>query len=208
MRITSDGIFITIDGGTTWRSAIRGEGISTQYLTAGSINVGDIIIRDGNYVSFRWDYKGISAYAPVGQESGGYDLSTFVRFDHYGLYGINGQSDFSPTSEDSIWEKAGFGMTWKGFFLNNDDGSVCISSNNDIEVKKDGNSRIKIGRIDKKTIENGDGTTKVEYIYGIKISDGTSTVMETSDDGKLWLKDSLNIYNPSKYFLTEDEIGT
>lgn len=208
VRITSDGIFITIDGGTTWRSAIRGEGISTQYLTAGSINVGDIIIRDGHYVSFRWDYKGISAYAPVGQESGGYDLSTFVRFDHYGLYGINGQSDFSPTSEDSIWEKASFGMTWKGFFLNNDDGSVCISSNNDIEVKKDGNSRIKIGRIDKKTIENGDGTTKVEYIYGIKISDGTSTVMETSDDGKLWLKDSLNIYNPSKYFLTEDEIGT
>ena len=207
VRITSDGIFITIDGGTTWRSAIRGEGISTQYLTAGSINVGDIIIRDGNYVSFRWDSEGISAYAPVGQEFGGYDLGTFVRFDHYGLYGINGQSDFSPTSEDSIWEKASFGMTWKGFFLNNDDGSVCISSNNDIEVKKDGNSRIKIGRIDKKTIENGDGTTKVEYIYGIKISDGTSTVMETSDDGKLWLKDSLNIYNPSKYFLTEDEIG-
>ena len=193
VRITSDGIFITIDGGTTWRSAIRGEGISTQYLTAGSINVGDIIIRDGNYVSFRWDYEGISAYAPVGQESGGYDLGTFVRFDHYGLYGINGQSDFSPTSEDSIWEKASFGMTWKGFFLNNDDGSVCISSNNDIEVKKDGKPRIKIGRIDKKTIENIDGTIKEEPIYGIRISDGTNTVMETSDDGKLWLKNALFI---------------
>lgn len=195
VRITSDGIFITIDGGTTWRSAIRGEGISTQYLTAGSINVGDIIIRDGNYVSFRWDYEGISAYAPVGQESGGYNLGTFVRFDHYGLYGINGQSDFSPTSEDSIWEKASFGMTWKGFFLNNDDGSVCISSNNDIEVKKDGKPRIKIGRIDKKIIENIDGTIKEEPIYGIRISDGTTTVMETSDDGKLWLKNALFIGN-------------
>lgn len=193
VRITSDGVFITIDGGTTWRSAIRGEGISTQYLTAGSINVGDIIIRDGNYVSFRWDSEGISAYAPVGQEFGGYDLGTFVRFDHYGLYGINGQSDFSPTDEDSIWKKASFGMTWKGFFLNNDDGSVCISSNNDIEVKKDGKPRIKIGRIDKKIIENGDGTTKEESIYGIRISDGTNTVMETSDDGKLWLKNALFI---------------
>lgn len=193
VRITSDGIFITIDGGTTWRSAIRGEGISTQYLTAGSINVGDIIIRDGNYVSFRWDSEGISAYAPVGQEFGGYDLGTFVRFDHYGLYGINGQSDFSPTSEDSIWEKASFGMTWKGFFLNNDDGSVCISSNNDIEVKKDGKPRIKIGRIDKKTIENNNGIIKDEPIYGIRISDGTNTVMETSDDGKLWLKNALFI---------------
>lgn len=192
VRITSDGIFITVDGGTTWRSAIRGEGISTQYLTAGSINVGDIIIRDGSYVSFRWDSEGISAYAPVGQDSGGYDLGTFVRFDHYGLYGINGQSDFSPTNEDSIWKKASFGMTWKGFFLKNDDGSVCISSDNDIEVKKGEETRIKIGRIDEKTITSDDGVT-TEPIYGIRISDGTNTVMETSDDGRLWLKNALFI---------------
>ena len=61
-RLTSGGLFISVDGGATWKNAVRGEGISTQYLTAGTINVGEIIIMDKNYPSFKWDSNGISAF--------------------------------------------------------------------------------------------------------------------------------------------------
>ena len=182
-KINSKGIFISTDGGTTWKNAIRGEGISTQYLTAGNINVGSIVILDGQFTTFRWDSKGISAYVPI--KGGGINLGKFVRFDHYGIYGVNGESNFSPNSEQEIYDKASFGMTWNRFFMKNNKGtgSIEISTDKDIQIKAGENERIKIGRLD----ENGQQ-------YGIRISDDFGNpVMETGDKGKLWLKNQLNI---------------
>ena len=182
-KINSKGIFISTDGGTTWKNAVRGEGISTQYLTAGNINVGSIVILDGQFTTFRWDSKGISAYVPI--EGGGINLGKFVRFDHYGVYGVNGESNFSPNSEQDIYDKASFGMTWNRFFMKNNKGtgSIEISTDKDIQIKAGENERIKIGRLD----ENGQQ-------YGIRISDDFGNpVMETGDKGKLWLKNQLNI---------------
>jgi hypothetical protein len=55
------------------------------------------------------------------------------------LYGINGQAEFNPlissdgvSGEDKIWRDANFALTWKGFMLKNDDGSVRITSDDDI----------------------------------------------------------------------------
>jgi len=42
VRITAGGIFISTDGGNTWKNAVRGEGLSTQYLTTGQINTSEI----------------------------------------------------------------------------------------------------------------------------------------------------------------------
>lgn len=182
-KINSKGIFISTDGGTTWKNAVRGEGISTQYLTAGNINVGSIVILDGQFTTFRWDSKGISAYVPI--EGGGINLGKFVRFDHYGIYGVNGESNFSPNNEQEIYNKANFGMTWNRFFMKNSKGtgSIEISTDKDIQIKAGENERIKIGRLD----ENGQQ-------YGIRISDDSKEpVMETGDEGKLWLKKQLNI---------------
>lgn len=182
-KINSKGIFISTDGGTTWKNAVRGEGISTQYLTAGNINVGSIVILDGQFTTFRWDSKGISAYVPI--EGGGINLGKFVRFDHYGVYGVNGELNFSPNSEQEIYDKASFGMTWNCFFMKNNKGtgSIEISTDKDIQIKAGENERIKIGRLD----ENGQQ-------YGIRISDDFGNpVMETGDKGKLWLKNQLNI---------------
>lgn len=182
-KINSKGIFISTDGGTTWKNAVRGEGISTQYLTAGNINVGSIVILDGQFTTFRWDSKGISAYVPI--DGGGINLGKFVRFDHYGIYGVNGESNFSPNSEQDIYNNADFGMTWNRFFMKNNKGtgSIEISTDKDIQIKAGENERIKIGRLD----ENGQQ-------YGIRISDDSGkSVMETGDEGKLWLKNQLNI---------------
>lgn len=197
VKVTSGGIFISIDGGITWKSAIRGEGISTQYLTAGAINTNIISIMDGNHTAFRWDADGINAY--WNDSTVGTIINKFVRFDQYGIYGINnwdsGQTvtPYDPSvednglkGEDKIWRDAQFGMTWKGFFIKNKYGTgyVEISSEKDIVVSDGIYDRLKIGNL---------GNTN-NPIYGIRIRDGSNTiVMETIDNGTLWLKGQLNV---------------
>ena len=194
-KVTSGGIFITTDGGTSWKNAVRGEGIATQFLTAGSINVNNINIMDGNFKTFRWDESGINAYYKLNDDSG-INLSKFVRFDHFGIYGIDTDAsagtNYEPESEDDIWDDAKFGMTWRGFFIKNkyENHSVEISSTDDIRIVKtpsegDPFEVIKIGQIGTNT-------------YGIRISDGAGApVMETDNTGKLWLRKRLDISSTS-----------
>lgn len=209
VRLTSGGLFISIDGGVTWKNAVRGEGISTQYLTAGTINVGEIIIMNENMPSFRWDADGINAFSPsynIDNELVGYDQSTYVRFDGYGIYGISQQENFVPIRESDIYDKAKFGLTWNRFFMKNSDdqGAVEVSTDNDIQVLSNATvtaednttltqsvERIKIGRLG--TIKTEDGDTKTTR-YGIRISNEKGkTTLVTGDDGELWIQNRLEI---------------
>ena len=189
-KVTSGGVFITTDGGATWKNAIRGDGVSAQRLTSGSINTNLINIYDGNFPTFRWDESGINAF---GKDEQGVDSSRFVRFDHYGVYGVNDPNQtepFVPSSENDIWNEAKFGMTWRGFFIKNkyDTHSVEITSTDDIRVMKQNIEMIKIGRI------YHDPSEQNPDIFGIRISDGEGApVMETDSTGKLWLKNRLDI---------------
>lgn len=117
LKLMSGGLFITNDGGATWKNAVRGDGISTDVLTAGKINTGEIFIYNGSYPSFRWDSYGIDAYYHASGSNP--DFGKFVRFDRFGLYGYRGSGDFVPANEDAIWGSSNvkFGVTWKGFFL-------------------------------------------------------------------------------------------
>lgn len=218
-KLTSGGLFISTDGGVTWKNAVRGEGVATQYLTSGSINTNNIAIYDGAHASFRWDKYGINAYdatreideATNQEVLKGIITNNFVRFDQYGVYGIKGATDdpYNPqkeitvedkkiVGEDKIWHDALFGMTWKGFFLKSkgtDNQQIEISTTNDICVTKDKVERIKIGRIDsrKEMTENGEAS---HDIYGLRLKDNTgATTMETDDNGQLWLRDKLRISN-------------
>jgi hypothetical protein len=151
-KITSGGIFITNDGGVTWTNAINSNGVVAETINSGVIYSNEVNIMDGNHPTFRWDSKGISAFAQKPDE----DLGTIVneriytRHDQFGFYGVDRTTDpeegeFNPTTEDEIWasEFAKFGFTWKGFFLKTKDvngtinGSVEISSDNDISIWRD-----------------------------------------------------------------------
>jgi hypothetical protein len=89
------------------------------------------------------------------------------------------------TPEEKIWENANYALTWRGFMLKNDDNSVRITSTNDIQVLEGKTERIKIGRINKDSDE---------VIYGIRISNAEGApVMETDDQGELWLKNRLRV---------------
>lgn len=190
VRIISGGVFLSTDGGQSWKTGITGSGINTSYLTAGQINTNEIYIMNGNNAAFRWDEKGLSAYWANKNDDGqttSYNTNKFVRFDHNGLYGVIGEDDWVPASLDDIQENAPFALTWKGFSLRNGDGSVVISTDDDIVVKDDRNvNRVKIGRIDGNKIDG--------YVYGIRISDNNNqVVMETDSNGELWLRDKLRV---------------
>lgn len=202
-RLTSGGLFISVDGGATWKNAVRGEGISTQYLTAGTINVGEIILMDKNYPSFKWDSNGISAFEKQfnnDNEFIGYDQNSYVRFDSFGIYGIQGKLNFVPKKEQDVYDNAKFGMTWKRFFMKNnteDGGSVEISSDQDFQVMAAGKERLKIGRLDSSQVEfvDSDGITKTKtvYSYGLRISNAEGSPTLVAKDGFLWLQDKISI---------------
>lgn len=222
-KLTSGGLFISTDGGVTWKNAVRGEGVATQYLTSGSINTNNIAIYDGAHASFRWDKYGINAFDAARKDGklAGVITNTFVRFDQYGIYGIKGaiagNESYDPqkkdtvggitaVGEDKIWRDALFGLTWKGFFLKSkgtDNQQIEISTTNDICVTKDKIERIKIGRIDSKKEITEDGEVSHD-IYGLRLKDNTgATTMETDDSGQLWLRDKLRI-SDIKYEKTKD----
>lgn len=201
VRIVSGGIFLSTDGGQTWKTGVTGSGISASYLTTGQINTDEIYIMNGGFPSFRWDNTGLSAYKFNVDANGnpyGFNNSKYVRFDQYGIYGINGNSEFNPNieengkvGEDKIWDEASFALTWRGFLLKNKygNGYVSISSTDDFLVSDGTNQRIKIGNL---------GDT-VNPIYGIRISNADGApVMETDDEGELWLKNKLSIETYNK----------
>lgn len=180
VRITSGGIFITNDGGATWKNAIRGDGMSADVINSGSINTEQISIFGSDAPSFVWNDKGINAY--LIDEDNATDFSQFVRFDKYGIYGITlpktegSPQDFEPESEDDIFnsEYSSYGLTWNRFFMKSgsDDGSIEISSDNNILVR-DGNDqdRVRIG-----DLQNGE--------YGILIyNEAGDPVFYTDSDG-------------------------
>ena len=62
VRIVAGGIFMSTDGGATWKTGLTGYGLNSSYLTAGQINADEIYIMSGSQPAFRWDEKGLNAY--------------------------------------------------------------------------------------------------------------------------------------------------
>lgn len=138
VKVTSGGVFVTNDGGQTWKNAIRGDGISTDLLTAGRINTEQITVYNGEHPSFRWDPNGLNAYRF--DEDKGVNTTQFVRFDQYGIYGRkNAPETWVPSSTKDIFDNADFGLTWDRFFMKSNrellEGvSVSISTSDGISV--------------------------------------------------------------------------
>ena len=200
LKITSGGIVFSDDGGETWTTMMKAGQIGVQFLSAGSISTSKITIMDGTAPAFRWDTNGITAYwngkkdSTTPYDSPDFKMNRFVRFDKFGIYGYNGSDDdknFVPLSEDEIRSNPNsmFSLTWSGLLIrsvekkgNTEVGSIEINNKYDIVVKKGDKNKIQIGRL------NNNGN------YGIRICDNDGKpVLETIDDGSLWLRESLSI---------------
>lgn len=188
VRIVAGGIFMSTDGGATWKTGLTGYGLNSSYLTAGQINADEIYIMSGSQPAFRWDEKGLNAYyCTKNQDIITYNLGKYVRFDHFGIYGVDKEADWSAETIEEVHQEARFALTWKGFSLKNKygNGYVSIDSENDFIVHDGTYARIKIGKI---------GELDTAPIYGIQIGDGFgNTVMQTDSNGELWLQNRLRI---------------
>ena len=201
LRIVSGGIYLTENGGETWTTGISASGINASCITTGSLNAAEVNITMGSTAAMRWDYLGISAFK---RDENGIHPGTFTRFDQFGLYGLNSsEGNYDPLDGAQDWETAmtklkqdaDFGLTWDGFWLKakGTEGYVSISSERDFEViRKSTNEEgqeiefpaIQIGRLN----PNGDTS-----YYGIRISNSDGAVLETNQNGELWLKQKLSI---------------
>ena len=200
LKITSGGIVFSDDGGETWTTMMKAGQIGVQFLSAGSISTSKITIMDGTTPAFRWDTNGITAYwsgkdylTPT--DNPVLKMNRFVRFDKFGIYGYNNGNDndntnFVPASEEEVRSKSMFSLTWSGLLIrsiekdgsNKDIGSIEINNKYEIVVKKGDKNKIQIGRLN----DNGN--------YGIRICDDDGKpVLETIDDGSLWLRENLSI---------------
>lgn len=201
LKITSGGIVFSDDGGETWTTMMKAGQIGVQFLSAGSISTSKITIMDGTTPAFRWDTNGITAYwsgkdylTPT--DNPVLKMNRFVRFDKFGIYGYNNNNDndntnFVPANEEEIRSNPNsmFSLTWSGLLIrsvekkgNTEVGSIEINNKYDIVVKKGDKNKIQIGRL------NNNGN------YGIRICDNDGKpVLETIDDGSLWLRESLSI---------------
>lgn len=111
------------NGEEIWTTGITAEGMSANLIRTGILNANEISIMNGKDPVFRWDAFGISAYdylvSGTGQDAviSGINQNKFVRFDKYGVYGINGLADGSswhPKNIDDIDKLATFSLTWEG----------------------------------------------------------------------------------------------
>lgn len=116
------------NGQQKWVTGVTSDGISASLITAGMINAGEISIMNADEPVFRWDAYGISAYDAEWYDSGigttisGVDTTKFVRFDKYGIYGINSEvlteaidgGSWHPADMEEIDSKATFALTWDG----------------------------------------------------------------------------------------------
>lgn len=121
VRMTSNGIVLTRDGGQTWETGISASGINADVITAGRLDTNMIRIFNGERQTFQWNSTGINAYRQDAATQA-VDYNAFVRFDQYGLYGLIKDADWSPDTPDKdgdiglakIKKDAYFSLTWDG----------------------------------------------------------------------------------------------
>ena len=206
LRIVNDGIYVSADGGNTYVNALRGDGISASLLNAGVINTSLITVANGNTPSFHWDSYGISAFkweAADGDQQA-FDLTTFVRFDQFGLYGIKDKEvDWHPVKLQDVVNEAHFSITWDGFSLKTGEESGIritpekhfIIYENTFDENKlplyddEGNRmylvKVRLGIFDEQYTNKGNEIDPITYqTYGMKVeSDGVIQLKEVVNTG-------------------------
>jgi hypothetical protein len=185
LKLTNGQILTSTDGGATYSPTITPTGINTNLLTSGRINANKIQIMSDDTATFIWNSTGLNAYSTTGKNV---DYAKFVRYDQFGLYGVDGNAtsdghmysyNFEPTSVGEIKTNKNilFGLTWDGFFLRGKNSNVNIDSETGISMNRD-NGTIILG----KYYQNGKET------YGLSIEalnkDGTTNnYLRASSEG-------------------------
>lgn len=182
VMLQGGGIFLSngIDssGSRIWNTGITPSGINASLITVGQLDTDLIRIFSGNNIAFQWNGEGIFAYK---KSENNIDLNSYVKYSDKGLQFISN----SRTAVD---------LGWNGLLISTQDGSTELTSKYGLTIY-DGIKRyrnneelaynhvVRLGKFE-------DGA------YGLKLykNDGNDNYIEnliTTNNGELWLKDSL-----------------
>ena len=147
----------------SWKTGLSSGGIAADLINTGRLNTSEIQIYGSDNPTFRWDSRGISAYDYTTFSSviSGVNTKKFVRFDKYGIYGINGTADGSSwtpgwnnkkTAAQDIDDNATFALTWEGLKVTGNDKAVARIGKHQVAtqsmiisvVDKDGNTTFSV----------------------------------------------------------------
>lgn len=146
VRLVSGGIVLSVDGGRNWTTGITGTGINASVITAGRVDTNKIRIFNETMPTFEWDHNGISAYVTMGGSANGTpNLTQFVRFNQFGLFGGTFSGDKSCDTLTDVKKNAIFSLTWDGLRINidNQEDEVINIGDNAFVVKGNGTVNIK-----------------------------------------------------------------
>ena len=181
-----------------WVTGVTSDGVSANLITAGVINAGEISIMNYNEPLFRWDAFGLSAFQ-TGTVEGDFgtviseiDSTKFVRFDKYGIYGIDEKGgvdgmNWHPENQDVIDEKATFALTWEGLKISGGKDSKVEArigrlGNNIIDVTKNNNHVFQV---------TNDGTVNIKG--NIKAKAGEIAGFEIGEEGLIYIGQSFTL---------------
>lgn len=207
VRINSGGIFLTKDGGTTWKVGMSGAGMSATNIVSGVLDTRVIQVWNTEEPKFFWNDKGLFAYGATDSE--------WIRFNANGLYGTK-KANINPTSVDE--SDFNLIMNWDKYQLTTTDnkGRVKFSVSEGIKFQAGngtGNYWTDIFSVDNTTgtiksvgelILKGNGITLNDTlnnerykcgdlgssVYGFRLKDSSGNIkVETRSDGTLKLVD-------------------
>lgn len=185
LRLVSSGIMFSseTEGGVRWSTGITPQGISADRILAGQINTGEICLMNGKDSTFLWNAFGINAFSIGTIEEGvasKISKDKFVRFDRFGIYGINGTANaenWTPKNEQEIDQKATFALTWEGLKVTGNENAVA-------RIGKQGDSIIKVTQGSKETfVVDNEGNVTIRG--NVIIGDSEEDSIENYIGGKL-----------------------
>jgi hypothetical protein len=171
MRVMSGGIFVSSDGGKSWVTGLTAQGLSADLITAGTINTSKINLSGGEGApAFSWDIRGINAFAYDRDDQNNIVIkqNKFIRFDQYGFYLAELGTDETSENFDIglastinpvkyIQDRTRLSITWDGFYMKTNEGSVIIDPEKDLQVLTDSRQqRMRIGWYPKVSSEEDD----------------------------------------------------
>jgi hypothetical protein len=127
VRINSGGIYITTDGGDTWKVATSADGINALHIVAGTLDTKNINIYNSDYPTFHWDSTGMYALDPT-------DENKWIKFNKDGLYytedngvtflvvlDFDGLNVKTVNGSDAVISRDGMVQTWGDSIVDNVD---------------------------------------------------------------------------------------
>ena len=191
VKLIGGGIFLSnaIDASGTriWNTGITPNGINAALITAGQLDVNKVRVFAGNNIAFQWNSEGIFAYK---QDEGSVDLNTYVRYSDKGLQFVSGEH----TAVD---------LGWNGLLISTQDGSTELSGELGLTVyygeknETGNNYAVRLGKFNE------------DNEYGLRLykKEGEEYIptLITSNNGELWLKDSLLVGTLDEFTWENDE---